>query len=270
MRSSFMFPVCLITNLSPAVAASAAQPADSQLKPNDAIRVEVFNEPDLTASTKILKSGEVVLQFIGPVKIAGLSVAEANEKIRALYEKDYLVDPKLTLTVVSYSQDVISVNGAVGSGGQFPYPQNGKLDLASALAMAGGTTKDADTRGVTVTRASGGSSSFSIANNGGSSVPIQPGDQITVKRSNYADKVAYVFGQVRRPGPVSFPPSGRLTLIEAVAMAGNYTELGNAKSVKINRNGKVSEVNLREMTEKGSEDFLLLPEDKITVPDRIW
>lgn len=270
MKTSFLFPACLIACISLAATAPALPPSDALLKVNDSIRIEVFNEPDLNASTKILKSGEIVLQFIGTVKIAGLSVADANEKIRALYEKDYLVDPKLTLTVVAYSQDVISVNGAVSSGGQFPYPQNGKLDLASALAMAGGATRDADPKGVTVTRAGGGSTTYSINRNGGSSVQIQPGDQITVRRSSYADKVAYVFGQVRKPGPVQFPADGRLTLIDAIAMAGNYTELGNAKAVKINRNGKVSEVNLKEMTEKGNQHYLLLPEDKITVPDRLW
>ncbi|QJE94272.1 polysaccharide biosynthesis/export family protein [Luteolibacter luteus] len=264
MRNLYQLAASLIALVTTGLAA----PSDATLKVNDTIRVEVFNETDLNAVTKILKSGEVVLQFIGPVKIAGLTVAEANEKIRGLYDKDYLVDPKLTLTVEAYSQDMISVTGAVTGGGQFPYPQNAKLDLASALAMAGGTTRYADPKGVTVTRVDGGSSTYPIS--GASTVQIQPGDQITVRRSNYADKVAYVFGQVRKPGPVAFPPDGRLTLLDAIAQAGNYTELGNAKAVKINRNGKVTEVNLREMTEKGSEHYMLQPEDKITVPDRIW
>lgn len=269
MRTLFLLPACLLVACSTlASTAFAASPTDSLLKVDDTIRLEVFNEADLNVTTKILKSGEVVLQFIGPVKIAGLSVADANEKIRALYDKDYLVDPKLTLTVDAYSQSMISVNGAVAGGGQFPFPSTGKLDLASALAMAGGVTRDADPKGVTVTRASGGSSTYSTT--GGSSVPLYAGDQITVKTSSYADKVAYVFGRVNKPGAVQFPPDGRLTLLDAVARAGNYTELGNPKAVKINRNGKVTEVNLKEMTEKGSEHYLLQPDDKITIPERIW
>ena len=130
---------------------------------------------------------------------------------------------------------------------------------------------DADPSGVVVTRASGTTSTHSATGiQNGAAVSLRPGDRITVKRSAYASKVAYIFGQVGRPGPVAFPPDGRLDLMDAIAKAGNCTELGNSKSVKINRNGQVTAVNLKEMTEKGSQPYFLQPEDIVTVPTRIW
>ncbi|WP_035614047.1 polysaccharide biosynthesis/export family protein [Haloferula sp. BvORR071] len=266
MRTLLLLPVYLLACWFLTTTKSIAGPSDVPLRANDVIRLEVFNEADLNATAKIMRSGDVVLQFVGPVKIAGLSIAEATEKIRALYDKDYLVDPKVTLTIEAYAQDVISVTGSVTGGGQFPFPPNGKLNLAAALAMAGGVTRDADPQGVTVTSAGGGSATYSKD----ATVPIQPGDQITVKRSAFADQVVQVNGQVRRPGAVPFPANGRLTLIDAISQAGNCTELANPKKVKINRQGEVTEINLKEMIEKGSKSYPLRPNDMIIVPDRIW
>lgn len=266
----FGFLASLIICILPASAQGTAD-ADSVLKVNDTVRIEIYNEPDLSNAARILKSGEIVLHLIGPVKVAGLTVSKANTLIRDLYAKDYLVDPKLTLTVADYSEDFISVIGAVGNPGQFPIPVSGKLDLASALAMAGGATPDADPSGVTLTRSSGATSNHSVAGiQSGSPVALRPGDRITVKRSAYQGKVAYIFGEVRRTGPVPFPPSGRLDLIEAIAQAGSFTELGNPKSIRINRKGQVTTINLKEMTEKGNQRYFLLPEDIVTVPTRKW
>ncbi len=264
------FLAMLFLNICPSMAQGTSG-ADPVLKVNDTIQIAVYNEADLNNTAKILKSGEVVLPLIGPVKVAGLTVSKANEAIRELYAKDYLVDPKLTLTVDEYSEDFISVIGAVAGPGQFALPASGKLDLAAALAMAGGATADADPSGVTVTRIGGRTTSHSVAAiQGGTPVALLPGDRVFVKRSAYHGKVAYIFGEVRKAGPVAFPPSGKLDLMDAITQAGSYTELGNPKSIRINRNGQVTTINLKDMTEKGNQRYFLLPEDIVTVPARIW
>ncbi|MDP6208512.1 MAG: polysaccharide biosynthesis/export family protein, partial [Roseibacillus sp.] len=68
-------------------------------KAGDGVSLEVYNEPDLATETRILKSGEVSFPLIGKVILEGLSVTEGVAKIYELYNKDYLVKPKLTLTV---------------------------------------------------------------------------------------------------------------------------------------------------------------------------
>ena len=77
--------------------------ANRVLRPNDLIRVEVADEPDLSLNVRILKSGEVSLPLLGSVKIAGLSVKAAAAKIRDLYAKDILNDPKVTLTIRAFA-----------------------------------------------------------------------------------------------------------------------------------------------------------------------
>jgi len=240
-----------------------------QLKPNDVVRLSVFEEPDLSTSTRILKTGEAVFPLIGTVKIAGTSLAEATERVRLLYAADYLVDPKVTLSVDEYATDFISIVGSVNRPGQIPIPSSGRFDLASALATAGGLAPNADPNRITLIRANGGRSVFSesqIRNNGG--IPLRSGDRVVVAESRFIKATVTVMGQVRRPGPVEFPLDGKLDLLTAIVRAGGFSDLANPKKVKVTSNGRTTIIDMRPGTEHSSKNFTLRPDDIITVPER--
>lgn len=244
---------------------------DPELKPNDTVQMEVFGQDDLTTLTRILKSGEVVFPLIGTVKIGGLTVSEAIEEVRSLYAEKYLVDPKVTLTVNEYASEFVSVVGAVNAAGQFPIPSNGKIDLSSAIAAAGGLNETADRNRIILTQAEGNSETFSMDRVlTGKPIPLKPGDRITVHQSRFLNKTVTILGQVRKPGPVQVPLDGRLDIVAAIAQAGGFTELANPKKVSINRAGRVTLLNLREMTEKGNRGYFLQPEDIVTVAERFF
>lgn len=246
-------------------------PNSYRLKPNDVVKLSVYEEADLSSQTRILKSGEAVFPLIGTVQISGLTVETATKKIRDLYAADYLVDPKVTLTVDEYATDFISVVGAVGSPGQIPIPASGKLDLAAALATAGGLAPNADPNNINLIRANGGSSTFSQSSiQSGGGVSLAPGDRIVVHESRFLKKSVSILGQVRQPGSVEFPLDGNLDLITAIARAGGFTELANPKKVSINRRGKVTVIDMREMTERGNTRYPLQPDDIVTVAERLF
>ena len=253
----------------PKIPASSQSVPGYRLKPNDVVRLSVFEEPDLSTSTRILKTGEAVFPLIGTVHIAGTSLAEATERVRLLYAADYLVDPKVTLSVDEYATDYISIVGAVNRPGQIPIPSSGRFDLASALATAGGLAQNADPNRITLVRASGGRSVFSenqIRNNGG--IPLRSGDRIVVAESRFIKSTVTVMGQVRRPGPIEFPLDGKLDLLTAIARAGGFTDLASPKKVKVTSNGRTTVVDMRAGTEHHSKNFTLHPNDIITVPER--
>lgn len=248
-----------------------AQDPDPVLKPNDMVSLQVFDEKELDTNTRILKSGEVVLPLIGTVKIGGMTVSKANTLIRDLYAKDYLVDPKITLTISEYSQDFISVIGAVRAAGQFAMPPDGKFDLAAALASAGGLSPEANPERITVVKPDGQSKVYSAtATRNGTGINLQPGDRVIVDHSNYLGKTATVVGQVGKPGPVVFPVNGRLDLVLAIAQAGGFTQVANPKKVSINRKGKLTTVDVKEMTDRGDKPYYLEPDDIVTVPERFF
>ena len=64
------------------------------LKPSDVISVEVYQEADLEKSVRVEGDGSVALALIGKVKVAGMTVAEAQSLITDLYNRDYMLTPK--------------------------------------------------------------------------------------------------------------------------------------------------------------------------------
>jgi polysaccharide export outer membrane protein len=249
-----------------------AQDASYVLRPNDTIHLSVFGQPDLTKTTRILNTGEASFELIDAVKIGGLTVAAAEQLIRDLYAADYLVDPRLSLTVADYATELISVIGSVNAPGNIPIPASGELDLGSAMAIAGGPTPTADTSAIQLVRASGGTSTYSMTAVQGSAgrTPLRPGDRIIVNESRFVGKKVQILGQVRSPGAIPLPVDGKLDLVTAIAMAGGVTELGNPRKVSINRKGKPFMVDFRQMTERGDRPLMLQSDDIITVPERKW
>lgn len=241
------------------------------LKANDVVRLSVYEEPDLSTQTRILQTGEAVFPLIGAVKIGGLSIQDATLKVRGLYAADYLVDPKATLTVDDYAQQLVSVLGAVVSPGQFPIPQSGKLDVASAVASAGGLSPSADANRISVVRVDGTSGEYSLAGiEKGKKIQLGAGDRVIVAESRYVNRTVTIVGEVRTKGQIAFPLDGNLDLVSAVARAGGFTELANPRKVSVSRGGKVTVLDARDMFEKGAKPFRLEPDDIITVPERLF
>jgi polysaccharide export outer membrane protein len=270
-NSSCLTAACLAACL----CAAAAQVEDSTyiLRPNDVIRLDVYQEPDLSGAVRILKTGHASFPLIGSLEISGLSVSAASAKIRGLYAQDYLVDPKLTLTVQEYATDFISVIGAVRNAGQIPMPVSGHLDLAAAMATAGGLAENADANSILLVRASGASSTFSmssIVNGANGRVKLEAGDRIIVNQSAFVGKSLTILGQVGRQGPLAFPVNGRLDLVTAIALAGGLSDLANPRKITVNRKGTIITLDYKEISQRGDQPFLLQPDDIVNVAERLF
>jgi len=271
------FIVLMITSL--LTGSAAAEEADLRiareegyvLKPNDVLGLSVYGEEDLSVQTKILMTGEAVFPLIGAVPVNGLSLRTATQRVRDLYAADYLVDPKVSLTVLEYAVQHVSVLGAVNAPGQVVMPASGALDMAAALAAAGGLAPIADPNRISLVRSSGARSEYSLTTiEKGGSIKLGAGDRLIVATSRFLNQNVVFVGEVRKQGSVDFPLDGKLDLVSAVARAGGFTELANPRKVAVNRGGKITVLDVRQMTEKGSEPFILLPGDIITVPERLF
>ena len=252
---------------------AAPEEASYVLRPNDLIRLDVYQEAELCVSVRILKSGQASFPLIGSVAVSGLSVADAVVKIRELYAKRFLVDPKVTLTVEDYATEYVSVLGAVRTPGQIAIPVSGKLDLASAMASAGGLAEHANPDSIQLIRGSGNVTTYTkamIESGAGARVQLTAGDRIVVAQSSYVGKAVTILGRVVRPGPIAFPVNGSLDLVSAISAAGGLSELANPKKITINRKGKVSVVDYLELSQRADRPYKLEPGDIITVAERIF
>lgn len=244
------------------------------LRPNDSISVNVYDEPDLSGTFRILKTGQVSLKFLDLVSVDGLSVVEAQKKIANLYkEKEYLIDPKVTITVEGYAAEYVSVLGSVRSPGQVSIPVSGQIDLATAMASVGGLAEDADRNSIQLVRGSGTVGTYSIdaiTTGTAGRTPLKSGDRILVNKSRYIGKTITVLGPVGRPGPIAFPLDGKLDLVKAIAFAGGMTDMANPRKVEINRRGTILKVDFKAISQRGDRIYPILPEDVITVAERIF
>jgi len=171
---------CLIIAL--AVMLGVMSPAagyaqDFTISNGDLLKITVYENDDLTTSTLVSPDGMINFPFIGDVKVAGLTVHEAEKTIAALLAKGYIKDPHVTV-LISETRNMVYVTGEVQKPGAY------KLDSATtvimAIALAGGLTEKAAPRRTKITRkVDGKQSSISADMND----PVQPGDVISVPQS---------------------------------------------------------------------------------------
>jgi polysaccharide export outer membrane protein len=114
--------------------------------------LKVYQEEDLTTQFRISKDGTANLPLIGIVRLGDKSIEEATATIRSLLDKDFLVNPQVTLTVVEYAKRRFTVLGQVQKSGSFEIPNEETVTLLQAIAMAGGYTRLAHTGKITVSR----------------------------------------------------------------------------------------------------------------------
>ena len=164
---------------------------DYILSSGDTLDLMVYREPDLGMRSKIARDGRVQLPLLGEVKVAGMSVREAQDHLRQLYDADYLVDPQIYLNISSYTQRKITVIGQVSRPGSYELQGNESLGILEAIGMAGGFTRIADTKNVVVKRRTGEKvetikvNSKRLESPDGGSFQVLPGDILTVGESWY-------------------------------------------------------------------------------------
>lgn len=140
------------TDATEAASAPVSPRGDTLLHRNDLIRITVFQEDDLTTETRISKSGMINFPLIGQVQVDGRTVDEVTSDIRTRLDKDYIVNPHVTLMILDFAKQWVTVLGEVQKPGQVEIPAEGGLDLLGAIALAGGYTRIADPSHVTVRR----------------------------------------------------------------------------------------------------------------------
>jgi polysaccharide export outer membrane protein len=145
-------------------AGEAPSNVDYVLQPLDMLRIVVFQEPDLERQVRISQESTINLPLIGLVDLAGKTVRQAEELIRARYDADYLKNPQITITVLEYTARTVQVLGAVNQPGAIAFTPEQQMGIMEAIARAGGQARIADLRRVRLTRPApdGKSETFTI------------------------------------------------------------------------------------------------------------
>ena len=171
MRTSSLFPrlrrtlatlaLCVLPGLSHAqesltpasgLPAPGSSTMDYMLRPSDILQIKVFQEEDLTREVSVSREYAISLPLIGSVDVRNRSVRQAEEMIRQLYDRDYLVNPQVSVIVLKYAERAVNVIGQVNAPQAVPFPAERGLTLLEAIARAGGFNRLADRSRVKITR----------------------------------------------------------------------------------------------------------------------
>jgi protein involved in polysaccharide export with SLBB domain len=163
--------------------------SDYVLVVGDVVQLNIFREPDLTTQATIARDGTVQLPLIREVQLAGLSIRDARELLRRLYDTKFLVDPQIFLNVVKHAQRKFTIMGQVARPGSYELQGGERIDLLEAIGLAGGFTRIANRGRVVIQRREGEevkairANAKRMADGKETPVEVQPGDVITVTES---------------------------------------------------------------------------------------
>jgi len=133
---------------------SQADEAAYLLYARDVVSLSVNGENDLDAQLRISGDGTINVPLIGNVRVAGLSLAAAERKIRETYIAEQIfILPQITLQVREYSKKEISMLGQFARQGKVELPaESSFLSIVDAVSAIGGFTRIAKSDSVRVTR----------------------------------------------------------------------------------------------------------------------
>ena len=162
--------------------------SDYKIAPMDKLSIKVFKMEDLTGEYDVDLAGNISLPLIGQLKAANLTTDQLDGQLTSKLGEKYLEHPDVSVAIKSSTAHVVTVDGAVREGGSFPV--GGPTSLIKAIAMAKGTTEEANNRRVAVFRTIGGqrqAAAFDLTSIRRGEAPdpeIYPGDIIVVDGSS--------------------------------------------------------------------------------------
>jgi polysaccharide export outer membrane protein len=219
-----------------AVAGPALAQSGDKLGVGDAVRVTVFQQPDLTLETRISERGSISMPLIGEVKLAGLSATEAGTQIAAALKKGkFLINPQVNVALTTLRSRQVSVLGMVARPGRYALDETSS-QLADVIAAAGGVMPT-------------GSESVRVMRDGkeqkvqllAKSFPLKGGETVYVDRA----PVFYIYGEVTRAGAYRLEPD--MTVMQGIAAGGGITPRGSDRRLKLRRpqaDGKIVETDV--------------------------
>jgi polysaccharide export outer membrane protein len=258
--------------LPPLAAAQQAAPMPAPIAPGDFLDVSEFHTPEFHSQVRVTPAGAVNLPMIHEVKIGGLDEQGAARAIEAeLLAQGMLLHPQVSVLVLTYAGQDVSVLGEVVRPGVYPYTLHHRLlDLISA---ASGLTPNAG-RLVNIFHRNDPKTPHPVVlDPGGTDTALDhnpelaPGDTVQVSRAG----LVFVVGDVQRPGGFPVDPAQGLTVVQALSLAWGPTQnAATSKAILIReqKGGRtLTSLNLNRMLHGEEPDQPVRDRDILYVPD---
>lgn len=238
-----------------------ATPQNYILGPGDAVYIDIYGASQKTIESTVSPDGEVTIEGFGPVQVSGLTVAQANARLRSTLGARYS-SSKIKLTVGQTRSIMINVMGEVKNPGTYTLPAF--ATVFHALYMAGGTNDIGTMRNIKVYRNNRLVSVVDIYDyilNGKLTGNVRLADNDVISVGPY-DCLVNITGKVKRP--MYYEMKRNESVGTLLKYAGGFTGDAYKKSVRIVRKtGR--EYSVYNVDEFDMSAFHLADEDSVSV-----
>jgi len=258
-----------------------------ELGPGDQVAIHVVDQDQIPATPyRIDAAGAIYVPTIGRLQAKGLTAEGLSAALRERLKR-VLVDPDVTVSVVEFGSQPVSVLGAVANPGV--HQLVGHKTLLEVIVLAGGLRPEAG-NSIHITRrlkygkiplpdaANDSTGEFSAASvrvrnlmtgaDAQENVEIQPNDVITVPLG----QPIYVLGAVVHAGGYMLNENEALTALQIMSLAGGLDKMAAPRQARIMRPVANSTsrteiaVDLKKILDGKAPDVLLKPNDVLIVP----
>lgn len=237
-----------------------ATPGDYRLGPGDAVIIDIYGASQKSDQYTVSPDGDVTIEGFGPVQVSGLTVAQANARLRQTLGSRYQ-SSKVRLTVGQTKTIMVNVMGEVRMPGT--YTLSAFSTVFNALYMAGGPNDIGTLRDIKIFRANRLIAHVDvydyILNGKASNIHLTDNDVIVV---GPYDCLVNITGKVKRPMYYEMKKSESVgTLLK---YAGSFTGDAYTRSVRlIRKTGR--EYSVYNVGEFDMNSFHIADGDSITV-----
>lgn len=238
-----------------------ATPQNYRLGPGDAVFIDIYGASQKTIECTVSPDGFVTIDGYGPVEVSGLTVSQANAKLRSTLGSRYS-SSQIKLTVGETRSIMVNVMGEVKAPGT--YTLSAFATVFHALYMAGGTNDLGTLRNIKVYRNNRLVTVVDIYDymlNGKLTGNVRLADNDVVVVGPY-DCLVNLTGKVKRP--MWYEMKKNESVGSLLKYAGGFTGDAYTKSVRVVRKtGK--EYSVYNVDEFDMSSFQVSDEDSVSV-----
>ena len=237
MPSIFRNTLALLLAACASAATLAATTPDYKLAAGDSIKVQVYQNPDLTVEARVSEDGTISYPLVGSVRIGGMSIPQAEKTVAtALEHGKILRQPQVNILLLQVRGNQVSVLGEVQRPGRFPL-ETTTVRVSDMLASAGGITPTGADQVIVSGTRNGKPYRKTIdvpalfrQDASADDVLLAPGDTLFVSKA----PTFYIYGAAQRPG--TYKIERGMTMQQALAIAGGPNSRGSER-MRLDRKG---------------------------------
>lgn len=209
-----------------------ATPQNYRLGPGDAVIIDIYGASQKSEQCTVSPDGDVVIEGYGPVAVSGLTVAQANARLRSTLGSRYS-SSRIKLTVGQTRTIMVNVMGEVKLPGT--YTLSAFATVFHALYMAGGTNDIGTLRNIKVYRNNRLVTVVDIYDyilNGKLTGNVRLADNDVIVVGPY-DCLVNISGKVKRP--MFYEMKKNESVASLLKYSGSFTGDSYNKAVRVNR-----------------------------------